>query len=132
MIKNIVVYIVVTLYLFCRWRHLQVVQADVPIGGRGPKGTSTPRAETHHRECAIWICTRTSQFAGSPRCFWRPVSDIMSTKTTSDTLIARYTDPCYGIRQVYPSAERPLPEGKEISLEYMAIVSAVLHLADVR
>lgn len=42
----------------------------------------------------------------------------MGTRTTSDNLVARYTDPCYGIRQVYPSAERPLREGQKINLEY--------------
>ena len=46
----------------------------------------------------------------------------MGTRTTSDNLVARYTDPCYGIRQVYPSAERPLKEGQEINLEYTTIV----------
>ena len=49
-------------------------------------------------------------------------SDIMGTRTTSDNLLARYTDPCYGIRQVYPRAERPLKEGQEINLEYTTIV----------
>lgn len=46
----------------------------------------------------------------------------MGTRTTSDNLLVRYTDPCYGIRQVYPSAERPLKEGQEINLEYTTIV----------
>ncbi len=63
---------------------------------------------------------------------WRPESDVMSIRTTSDASVARYTDSCYGIRQVYPSAERPLSEGKEINLEYAAIVCSLLHLADIQ
>lgn len=42
----------------------------------------------------------------------------MAARTTPEPLVARYTDPCYGIRQVYPSAERTLPDGKQINLEY--------------
>ena len=49
-------------------------------------------------------------------------SDIMGTRTTSDNLVACHTDLCFGIRQVYPSAERPLKEAREINLEYTTIV----------
>ena len=50
----------------------------------------------------------------------------MAARTTSEALGARYTDPCYGIRQVYPSALRPLPDGKEINLEYATNVPSYL------
>lgn len=43
----------------------------------------------------------------------------MAARATAEGLVARYTDLCYGIRQVYPSAERPLPDDKEINLEYL-------------
>ena len=42
----------------------------------------------------------------------------METRSGSDALVALYTDPCYGIRQVYPDADRPLPEGGTIDIEY--------------
>ena len=29
----------------------------------------------------------------------------------------KFSDPCYGIRQVYPSANQPLPKGKELLIE---------------
>ena len=50
----------------------------------------------------------------------------MAARTTSEALMARYTDPCYSVCQVYPSAERPLPDDKEINLEYVTNVPSSL------
>ena len=53
----------------------------------------------------------------------------MGTRMTSDNLVARYTDPHYGIRQLYPSAERPLKGGQEINLEYATIARLLVSKA---
>ena len=56
----------------------------------------------------------------------------MGTRTGSDALVALYTDPCYGIRQVYPDAERPLSEGGTIDLEYDMIYAILAVFAYLR
>ena len=49
---------------------------------------------------------------------------------TSEVLMARYTDPCYGIRSGLPKRRATITHNQVIDLEFVAMINPFPHIAD--